>query len=153
MLCGGLQWRSFDDDIAGPAWSVDAGGQQASPPSAMRRATKSKSHKLQPLGKMKSVTFSEDTKAASAAESDASITVTFSNPGPLGFVLEQDYDGPITIDHVTTDAPPETLERLHSGMVLTHVQGVCIKRHSFEDVLDKIRGAGRPLDLKFRPGY
>lgn len=76
-------------------------------------------------------------------------SITFNDPGPLGFVLEQDYDGPITIDTISPEASLEALELLQSGMVLTHVQDKCVMGYSFEDVLDIIRAAGRPLDLKF----
>ena len=76
---------------------------------------------------------------------------TWTEAGPLGLKLKQrgstkDSKAGVSVGDVTKDSVPNVLK----GMVLEEINGTGVSQMSYNEVLGLIKGAGRPLSIKFR---
>ena len=80
------------------------------------------------------------------------VTVTFTEPGPLGLKLGGDGQSanPV-IKALVADSLSAARPQLYPGLVLSTVQGQDVTKMSFDQALREIKIATRPLKLTFLP--
>jgi len=81
---------------------------------------------------------------------DGAISVTFTEPGPLGLKFTPNKaTRTIELLAINPGTQAEHHGELRSGMILQSVGGEGVRGKSYQRVLDMIKGGGRPLSMTF----
>ena len=90
-----------------------------------------------------------ETESRSDERFDARIAVRFVDSGPLGISWGQDRSSSaVRVKKVQGGSQAAAQHGLQLGSILVKINGEDVSGQSFKDTVDKIRSAGRPLELE-----
>lgn len=112
------------------------------------QAAKAEALNLQPETETQTETATE-TESRSDESFDTRIAVRFVDSGPLGISWGQDRsNSAVRVKKVQGGSQAAAQHGLQLGSILVKINGEDVGGQSFKDTVDKIRSAGRPLELE-----